>query len=115
MAPSFEQATIRVEREQEFAELRDAIERSFTPPHLERFLRGLKKNKLGVRRFEAVLNGGMIERADPVLAAQGKSAKALYDSLSSSDQGLIREFYLERLEQVDASWRAKFAQVFRVI
>ena len=115
MTPTFEQATIRVEREQEFSALRGAIERAFTPPQLERFLRGLKKNKLGVRRFDAVLNSGIIDRAGHNPAEAGKTAKALYDSLSPSDQGLIREFYLERLEQVDASWRAKFAQVFRVI
>ena len=115
MTPTFEQATIRVEREKEFSALRGAIERALTPPQLERFLRGLKKSKVGVRRFDAVLNGGIIERADQNLAGAGTTAKALYDSLSPSDQGLIREFYLERLEQVDASWRAKFAQVFRVI
>jgi hypothetical protein len=115
MAPTFEQATIRVEREKEFAELRGAIERVFSPPQLESFLRGLKKRSLGVRRFDAILNAGLIERVDKPLSAEQKTAKALYDSLSPSDQGLIREFYLERLEQVDASCRAKFVQVFRVI
>ncbi len=115
MAPGFEQATIKVENEAVFSELRGAIDRVFTAPQVERFLRELKKKGLGVRDFDAVLAGGFVERAETTLAGAGKSAKGLWDSLSLSDRSQIKEFYLVRLEQVDVKWRAKFATVYRVL
>ena len=115
MAPGFRQAVIKVEDEKGFAEFRDAIERIFTSPQVEKFLRGLKKKGVGVRDFEAVLNGGFIELADEPLARAGKTAKGLWESLPLSDQSQVKEFYLLRLEQVDVKWRAKFASVYRVL
>ncbi|HEV2116037.1 MAG TPA: hypothetical protein VGR48_08435 [Terriglobales bacterium] len=115
MAPGFQQATIKVENEAVFAELRDAIDRVFTAPQLEKFLRELKKKNIGVRDFDAVLAGGFIERADGGLGKAGKTAKGLWQSLPLSDQSQAKEFYLVRLEQVDVKWRAKFATVYRVL
>jgi hypothetical protein len=115
MAPGFQQATIKVENEAVFSELRGAIDRAFTAPQVEKFLRELKKKGLGVRDFDAVLAGGFIERADATLAKAGKTAKGLWQSLPLSDQGQVKEFYLVRLEQVDVKWRAKFATVYRVL
>jgi hypothetical protein len=115
MDSTFEQAAIPVEREKEFSALKSAIERVFAPPQLGRYLRSLQKQDIGVRSFDRVLDAGLIERADKTLAAERQLAKNLYRSLSLSDQGLIREFYLERLEQVDAAWRAKYAKVYRVV
>ena len=115
MAPGFQQATIKVENEAVFSELRAAIDRVFTAPQLEKFLRDLKKKGLGVRDFDAVLAGGFIERADATLAKAGKTAKGLWQSLPLSDQSQVKEFYLVRLEQVDVKWRAKFATVYRVL
>ena len=115
MAPGFQQATIKVENEAIFSELRGAIDRAFTAPQLEKFLRDLKKKGLGVRDFDAVLAGGFIERADATLAKAGKTAKGLWQSLPLSDQSQVKEFYLVRLEQVDVKWRAKFATVYRVL
>ena len=114
MARGFQQATIKVENEAVFSELRGAIDRVFTAPQLEKFLRELKKKNIGVRDFDAVLAGGFIERADAVLAKAGKTAKGLWQSLPLSDQSQAKEFYLVRLEQVDVKWRAKFATVYRV-
>jgi hypothetical protein len=115
MAPGFQQATIKVENEAVFSELRDAIDRVFTAPPVEKFLRELKKKDVGVRDFEAVLAGGFIERGDAVLAKAGKTGRGLWESLPLSDQGQVREFYLVRLEQVDVKLRAKFATVYRVL
>jgi hypothetical protein len=115
MAPGFRQATIKVENEALFSELRDAIDRVFTAPQVEKFLRELKKKDVGVRDFEAVLTGGFVERADAALAKAGKTAKALWESLPLSDQAQVLEFYMVRLEQVDVKWRAKFAAVYRVL
>jgi hypothetical protein len=112
---AFDQAAIKVEREQEFSELRAAIDRVFTAPEVGTFLRSLRKRGLGVREFDAVLALGLIDKTDAQRAGAPLTARQLYESLSPSDQGLIREFYLERLEAVDASWRAKFAQVYRVL
>ncbi len=115
MAPGFQQATIKVENEKDFAEFRGAVERVLMPPRLEKFLRELKKKDVGIRDFEAVLSGGFIERADAVLAKAGKTAQGLWQGLPLSDQAQAREFYLLRLEQVDRKWRAKFASVYRVL
>ena len=115
MAPGFQQAVIKVENQKDFAEFRDAIDRIFTSPHVEKFLRALKKKDIGVRDFEAVLAGGLIEGADGALAKAGKTARELWESLPLSDQSQAKEFYLVRLEQVDVKWRAKFASVYRVL
>ena len=111
----FEQAAIRVARQAEFAQLKDAIDRVFMPPTIEKYLRELKRKNLTVRDFDSVLRWDLIDRADRILAGSGKKAKQLYESLPLSDQGLIREFYLVRLEQVDGNWRGKFGQVYRVV
>jgi hypothetical protein len=115
MTSTFEQSVIPVERKEEFSELKGAIDRVFAPPQVKVFLRALQKEGIGVRDFDAVLAGGLLERADKKLSSDGTTAKGLYANLSMSDQGLIREFYLERLEQVDAVWRARYAKVFRVL
>jgi hypothetical protein len=50
---------------------------------------------------------------DSVLAGSGRSAKQLYGALALSDQALIREFYLERIEKVEPGLREKFQKVYR--
>ncbi len=109
----FNQAAIRVQRELEFAELKQAIDKALTRPAVERFLKDLKKKGIGIRDFDAVLANEVIEHASEAEKA-ASTARGLYDSLTLSDQGLIREFYLERLEHVDVELRAKYAQVYRV-
>ena len=114
MAPAgFEQAAIRIENEAAFAELRGAIERVFNPPADDEFLRSVKRKNLKIREVERVIAAGLIEKSDETLRLQKKTAKGIYDSLSLSDQGQIREFYLGRLEQVDPSLRAKHREVYR--
>jgi len=115
MGSAFQQAAIKVEKEKEFTRLRDAIERVFSPPQVDSFLKELKKKGIGVRDFEAAVNNGCVDRVDPTLGNSGLSARSLYEGLGFSDQGQIREFYLERLEKVDVALRARYAQVYRVL
>ena len=107
----FEQATIPIEREREFQQLRAAVERVFAPPVVEKFLTSVEHSGFGVRQMDQVLAAGLIEKADP----QVGSAKALYDALSVTDQGQLREFYLERLEAVAPELRRKFSRIYRPV
>ena len=107
----FEQATIPIEKEREFAQLRSAIERVFAPTLVEKFLVAVQRKGLGIRQFDQVLDAGLIDKVDP----QAVSAKPLYEALSLTDQGQLREFYLERLEAVAPELRRKFSAIYRSI
>jgi len=109
---SFEQATIKVEKEKEFAELRDAVQRIFSSEK-GKFLQLLQSKNVRIRNLDAVLVKGLIERADEALAKAGYAAKSLYDSLTVADQGQLREFYLSQLEQVEPALRTKFQKIYR--
>ena len=106
---SFEQATIPIEKKREFEQLRDAIDRVYTPPVVEKFLGELKGKGVNVRQFDRVLAEKLIDKHDP----QVGSAKALYEALTVTDQGQLREFYLERLEKVSPELRKKFSGIYR--
>jgi len=110
---AFEQAQIPIQNAEDFEQLRSAIERVFRSPVLEDFYRRLKARDVRVREFEKVAGLGLLEEFDPVLAGCGKSAAQLYRSLTLSDQALMREFYLERLERVDAKLRLKYQKIYR--
>ncbi len=110
---AFEQARIPVQNAQDFEQLRSAIDRMFVSAALEKFYRRLAAGDVRVREFERIVGLGLLEEFDPVLAGCGKSAGDLYGSLTVSDQALMREFYLERLERVDAKLRRKYQKVYR--
>ncbi|HXZ27898.1 MAG TPA: hypothetical protein VEG08_07835 [Terriglobales bacterium] len=110
---AFEQAGIKVERLEEFEQLRGALQRVFGKEQVERFLRTLEKKRILVRDFAAVLEKRVLEEVDGALAAAGKPAKALYASLALSDQAQIREFYLVELENVEPQLRRKFQNIYR--
>ncbi len=105
----FEQATIPIEKKREFEQLRDSIDRVFTPPLVEKFLGGMKSKGINVRQFDRVLAEGLIDKHDP----QVGSAAKLYEALTMTDQGQLREFYLERLEKVPVEFREKFSGIYR--
>jgi hypothetical protein len=109
----FEQAAIKVENEQVFQELRDAIERALSAAKVEQFLKRLESRGVRIRDFEAVLNRGVLEQVDETLARERKTASGLYQALSVSDQGQMREFYLSRIEGVDLALRARFQKLYR--
>jgi hypothetical protein len=105
----FEQASIPVEKEKEFSELRGAIEAGFAPERVGKLLATLKSKGVRIRDFDLVLAKRVIESA----AQQKVKAQELYRSLTVSDQGQIREFYLVQVEQVPSELRRKFNAVYR--
>ncbi len=60
---AFEQATIKVEKQQEFAKLQAAVEQVFLPERVERFLKQLDRKGIRVREFDAVLSARTLENA----------------------------------------------------
>ena len=110
---AFQQAQIPVQKTEEFEQLRSALERAFAADKVEGLLKKIESSSVRIRQFEKLLDKAVLERVDSVLAGSGKSARQLYGALALSDQALIREFYLERIEKVDPGLREKFQKVYR--
>ena len=105
----FEQAGIKVEKEKEFGQLKESLIRIFAAGKIEDFLKQLTKKGIRIRDFDLVLASGALEQVDD----QVTGARKLYESLSLADQGLIREFYLLKIEEVDSGLRSKFQKLYR--
>jgi hypothetical protein len=105
----FEKAEIKVQKEQEYAKLQAAVGHAFLPEIRERFLKQLDRKGIRVRDFNAVLKQRVLEG----FAEAGLNAQALYDALPVSDQALMREFYLSKLETVEQSLRHKFKKIYQ--
>jgi len=106
---AFEQAVIKVQKEQEYATLQATVEQAFRPENIERFLKQLDRKGIRVRDFDAVF-------AKRVLAGFGEAglnAQHLYQVLALSDQALIRELYLSKLEAIDVALRHKFKKLYQ--
>ncbi len=99
----FTQAGIALENPAVFGELKAAIDAAFVPGQVEKFLRGMERQKVPIREFERALQKRLLPRQD---AAQ------LYEALSVSDRSQIREHYLTKLEQVEDAVRTKFHKLF---
>jgi len=111
---AFEQATIKVEKQQEFAKLQAAVEQAFLPEKVERFLKQLDRKGIRVREFDGVLSARVLEDAVGGTAAKSDlSAWQLYQALPLSDQAQMREFYLSKLETVDTALRHKFKKLYQ--
>ena len=109
---SFQQVAIRVEKEQEFEELKGAVNRAFAPETVEKFLKRVRRSGARIRDLEAILARGVFEKVnDDTLAKLG--AQKLYQTLTVSDQAQMREFYLTRVEEVEPGLRTKFQQLYR--
>jgi hypothetical protein len=106
---AFEQATIKVQSERQYAGLQAAIEQAFRPEKLERFLKQLDRKGIRIRDFDAVLAKRVLEG----FGEAGLNAQHLYEALALSDQALIREFYLSKLEAVDTALRHKFKKLYQ--
>ena len=98
----FEQATIPVQDEKTFAEVRQAFDEAFSPARVSGFLKKVAGAKLRVRQFEAVLAAGFL----------GAPAQKSYAALGDADRGQIREQYLRRVEQVAPEVRQKFYRLY---
>jgi hypothetical protein len=108
----FERAAIPIEKEGEFAELRSAVEGAFAHGQIEQFLQTLKSKGVRIRDFDSVLAKRVLERVEP-LKQSGAKAQLLYDALTVSDKGQMREFYLVQVEQVPSELRHRFHEVYR--
>ena len=109
----FEQATIKVEKEAQFAELKAAIERAFSAGTVEKLLKRLDGRGIRIRDFDSVLAKQALEHVDEALRKARKTAKGLYQELTVTDQGQLREFYLSKLEGVEEALRHRFKKVFQ--
>ena len=106
----FEQATIGVVREREFAELRDAVDKAVSGERVVKFLKVLAGRGIRVRDLESVLAANAIDEA---AGLRKSTLQALYGSLPVSDQAQLREFYLSKIEEVEPALRAKFHRVYQ--
>ena len=109
MTVSFQQAAIKVEKAQEFAGLKAAVEQAFLPEKAESFLRRLDRKGIRVRDFDAVL----VQRVLESVGDPGLNGRQLYEALPVSDQAQMREFYLSKLEGVDVALRHKFKKLYQ--
>ncbi len=112
-AVAFEQAAIKVEREKEFQELQAAVSRALSPERAEALLKLLTKNGIRVRDFDAVLAARALEDAAGYKRSTEMKAQQLYQALPVSDQAQVREFYLSKLEGIDAALRHKFRKLYQ--
>jgi hypothetical protein len=106
----FEQATIKVEKEKEFGELKDAIEEALSPEKVKRFLKSLRRGKTQARDFDSVI---VCHTLEAMTGRANLNARQLYRSLTLSDQAQIKEFYLSKIEEVSPELRAKFQKLFQ--
>ena len=110
---AYQQAQIAVTKTEEFEQLKSTLERILAPAAVEKYYSRLQGSAVNVREFEKIAALGIFEAVDSTLAKSGKTATGLYGSLAVSDQALMREFYLERIEQVDMKIREKYKKVYR--
>ncbi len=108
---AFEQATIKIQSEPEYAKLQQAIEQAFQPEKTERFLKQLERNDVRVRDFDGVLASRALE--DAAGSQADLNATQLYQALPVSDQAQMREFYLSKLEGIEAALRHKFKKLYQ--
>jgi hypothetical protein len=110
----FEQATIKIEKQPEFAKLQAAVEQAFLPEKVERFLKQLDRKGIRIREFDAVLSARALEDVIGGSAAGSSlSTWQLYQELPLSDQAQMREFYLSKLETVGIALRHKFKKLYQ--
>ena len=107
----FEQATIKVQKEAEFAKLQGAVEQAFLPDKTERFLKQLERQGVRVRDFDGVLAARALE--DVAGSKAELNASELYQALPVSDQAQMRELYLSKLEGIDVAPRHKFRKLYQ--
>jgi hypothetical protein len=108
---AFEQATIKVQKQEEFGKLQAAVEQTFLPQNVERFLKQLDRKGIRVRDLDRALAARALEGAPK--GKSDPSAWQLYQELTLSDQAQMREFYLSKLETVDTALRHKFKKLYQ--
>ena len=106
----FEQATIRVEKEREFGELKAALDRVFAAESVVKYLKALDSRNIRIRSIDMVLKGNVLDAA---VGAKKGTARTLYEALTVSDRAQLRELYLFKIEEVEPALRARFHKVYQ--
>ena len=106
----FEQATIRIEKEREFGDLKAGLAQTFSADRVVKYLKALDSRKIRIRNLDAVLAANVI---DAITGAKAGTARSLYEALTVSDQAQMREFYLSKIEEVEPALRAKFSKLYQ--
>jgi len=109
---AFDQAAIKVEKEKEFGDLKSAVTTAFSRENVQKFLKRVSSAGIRIRDFELILANGVFEQIEGAIA-KGENAQALYSSLTVTDQGQLKEFYLFKIEDVSAELRAKFQKIYQ--
>ena len=107
---AFEQATIKIDNEQAFGELKAALNKVFAADHVTAYLKKLSSQSIRIRDWDAILAAGTI---DVIAETKLGAARSIYQSLTVSDQGQMREFYLSKIEEVDMAVRARFPKLYQ--
>jgi hypothetical protein len=110
LAMAFEQATIKIENERSFGELKAALDQVFAADRIPKYLKKLSGQNIRIRDWDAILMAGTL---DVITGAGLGTARTLYQSLTVSDQAQMRELYLSKIEEVAPELRAKFNKLFR--
>ena len=108
---AFEQATIKVEKEKEFEDLKGAIIRAFSQENVAKYLKKVATAGLRIRDFDLVLAKKVLEQVGAL--SKGQSANGLYSALTLTDQAQMKEFYLSKIEEVGPELRAKFQKIYQ--
>jgi len=104
---AFEQAGIKVEKAQEYSRLQAAIEQAFSPARVEQFLKQMDRKGIRIRDFDGVISERVLD------GETAQNSPQLYQALALSDQALLREFYLSKIEEVDTGLRHKFKKLYQ--
>ena len=102
--PQFENAEIAVQNTEAFETLKTQIVGALTTG-ADRFLSGAASRGINAREFEKMLAAGLLD-------GQARASE-LYEKLPLSDQGLIRELYLTKVEEIEPELRRKHSKVYR--
>jgi hypothetical protein len=106
----YTQAPLEVANQLLVAQLKSAVENALVM-RKDEFLQLVKRFGLQVRAFEQLLQQRVFEQLPGTRVS--RPCEELYRELGPSDQGLIREFYLTRLEEIPVELRAKYLRLFR--
>ncbi|MBZ5548113.1 MAG: hypothetical protein LAO22_09190 [Acidobacteriia bacterium] len=106
----FEQATIRIEKEREFGDLKAALAQTFSSDRIVKYLKALDRRNIRIRNLDAVLRADV---TDSATGAKAGTARSLYEALTVSDQAQMREFYLSKIEEVEPALRANFSKLYQ--
>ena len=108
---SFEQATIKVDKVEEFGQLHRAIEEALSAGKVKGYLKRLDRSpRVQIRDFDTVI---VTKTLEAVTGRVDLNARQLYNGLTLSDQAQIREFYLTKIEEVDPVLRRKFSKLYQ--